>query len=227
MRVQVAALLVAFTLAGCHKKRAPITGPRPKLELVMIDDDGDPTGAIHTARLPTGAALLTETIEGKTMHYARIVPQSGQSLEDSAVLLDAFLGSQALPPGDRFGVGPVSSTDKWGHDNPDAMRSFVLKGPAVVTEANVVDASAAQDPMTRHYSVAVTLDPAGATSLESVTQANVGRRLAIVIDGRVQSAPVVRAKIAGGHVQITLGALASPQAEKDEADRLAHGFSGR
>jgi hypothetical protein len=222
MRAIVVAMLV-ITLTSCHKERPRLKGPRPKLELVVVDDEGDPTNAIDTARLPTGAALMTETVDGKSVHYARIVPQPGRLLGDSAKSLDTFLQSQALPPGDRFCVGPFST--EGGPD--DAIRSYVLKGSAVVTEANVVDASSAKDPVTARYSVAVALDAAGAMNLESVTGANVGRRLAIVVDGSVLTAPVVRSKISGGHLQITLGVFASPQAEKDEADRLAHGFSGR
>ncbi|MFA7614328.1 MAG: protein translocase subunit SecD, partial [Candidatus Caldatribacteriota bacterium] len=45
----------------------------------------------------------------------------------------------------------------------------------------------------------------GAKIFEQVTGANIGRRLAIVLDDNVYSAPVVQSKIAGGSAQITLG----------------------
>lgn len=41
-------------------------------------------------------------------------------------------------------------------------------------------------------------DPAGATAFERVTTENVGRHLAIVVDGKILSAPRIRQPIAGG-----------------------------
>lgn len=71
------------------------------------------------------------------------------------------------------------------------------------------------------------LDSAGADSLENVTGVNVGSRFAIIFDGRVQSAPVIRSRIGGGRVQIRLDTFATPREEKAEAERLAHGVSGQ
>jgi preprotein translocase subunit SecD len=43
----------------------------------------------------------------------------------------------------------------------------------------------------------------GARDFERITGENVKRRLAIVLDGVVHSAPVIQEKIAGGEAQIT------------------------
>lgn len=51
--------------------------------------------------------------------------------------------------------------------------------------------------------VAITLNSRGARIFERVTSENVGRRLAIVLDGKVQSAPVIRERIGGGRAVIT------------------------
>ncbi len=51
--------------------------------------------------------------------------------------------------------------------------------------------------------VALELTDRGARIFEKITSENVGKRLAIVLDGVVRSAPVIREKIAGGHAQIT------------------------
>jgi preprotein translocase subunit SecD len=51
--------------------------------------------------------------------------------------------------------------------------------------------------------VAITLDSRGAKIFERVTSANVGRQLAIVLDGKVQSAPVIRERIGGGRAVIS------------------------
>lgn len=51
--------------------------------------------------------------------------------------------------------------------------------------------------------VAVTLTSSGATTFERITGDNVGRRMAIVLDGKVQSAPVIQDRIGGGRAVIT------------------------
>ncbi|MBE0544149.1 MAG: hypothetical protein IH623_22650 [Verrucomicrobia bacterium] len=47
------------------------------------------------------------------------------------------------------------------------------------------------------------LTPAGAAAFARVTRDNVGRRLAMVLDGEVQTAPVIRSPIDTGRAQIT------------------------
>jgi len=51
--------------------------------------------------------------------------------------------------------------------------------------------------------VQLTLDGDGARRFDELTAANVGRRLAIILDGTVYSAPVIQERIPGGRAQIT------------------------
>lgn len=53
--------------------------------------------------------------------------------------------------------------------------------------------------------VGLEFKPNGAKIFEKITGENIGRRMAIVLDGNVYSAPVIQTKIAGGSAQITLG----------------------
>jgi SecD/SecF fusion protein len=53
------------------------------------------------------------------------------------------------------------------------------------------------------WGVALQLDREGANLFGQLTQAHVGERFAIVLDGKVQSAPVIREPIHGGHASIT------------------------
>jgi preprotein translocase subunit SecD len=56
------------------------------------------------------------------------------------------------------------------------------------------------------------MNPAGAEAFARVTRENVGRLLAIVVDGEVQSAPVIKTEIPNGRCQIDGGANGfSPQ----------------
>ena len=52
-------------------------------------------------------------------------------------------------------------------------------------------------------SVELILNGAGARLFEQITAANVKRRLAIVLDNRVYSAPVIQERIGGGRASIT------------------------
>ncbi|MBI5143850.1 MAG: protein translocase subunit SecD, partial [Candidatus Omnitrophica bacterium] len=63
--------------------------------------------------------------------------------------------------------------------------------------------------------VSLTLNSKGAEIFAAVTAANVGKRLAIVLDGKVQSAPVIREAIPSGQAQI------SGTFSVDEANDLA------
>ena len=53
--------------------------------------------------------------------------------------------------------------------------------------------------------VTVSFDSVGASAFDRITAANVGRQLAIVLDGVVYSAPVIQERISGGRAQITGG----------------------
>ena len=53
------------------------------------------------------------------------------------------------------------------------------------------------------WGVALQFDREGANLFGQLTEAHVGKRFAIVLDGRVQSAPVIREPIYGGHASIT------------------------
>lgn len=71
--------------------------------------------------------------------------------------------------------------------------------------------------------VDVQLESADAARFEALTGSHLKRKLAIVLDGSVHSAPVVMDRIAGGRVQITMGSSASA---KQGAVALAATLSG-
>jgi len=65
------------------------------------------------------------------------------------------------------------------------------------------DASAGFDPHTHEPVVNFRFDRTGARAFAAITEANVGRAFAIVIDDKVLSAPVIREPITGGSGQIS------------------------
>ncbi len=53
--------------------------------------------------------------------------------------------------------------------------------------------------------VSLSFNPVGTQLFAEVTKANVGKRLAILLDGNVMKAPVIKSEIPSGEAQITLG----------------------
>jgi len=73
----------------------------------------------------------------------------------------------------------------------------------VVSGDNLINASPKLDNQTNQAMVSFTFDRVGAKKFGRVTTDNVGKRLAIILDNKVISAPEIREPILGGNGQIT------------------------
>ncbi len=86
-------------------------------------------------------------------------------------------------------------------------RGLLVKKQVVLTGERLTDAQAGFDNQTQEPAVHLTLDSAGARIFKDVTRENVGKRMAILLiekgKGEVVTAPVIRAEIGGGRVQIS------------------------
>ena len=82
---------------------------------------------------------------------------------------------------------------------------FVVQKKAYVTGRDVATARVSIDQNTSEPYVSVDFNAAGGRAFGDLTEANVGRRLAIVLDGNVHSAPQTRERIPSGRAQITGG----------------------
>jgi len=78
---------------------------------------------------------------------------------------------------------------------------MVNKSPEL-TGGVITDAIATIDPTTSSPIVSMTMNSEGAAEWSRITGANIGKRIAIMLDGLVFSAPSVRGKIPGGRSQI-------------------------
>ncbi|MCL6634297.1 MAG: protein translocase subunit SecD [Peptococcaceae bacterium] len=76
-------------------------------------------------------------------------------------------------------------------------------GTTVLTGRQLKNAVEAKDPQSGQVQVNLEFEPDGAKIFADVTAANVGRRIAILLDGQVLQAPVVREPIPNGRAQIT------------------------
>jgi len=85
----------------------------------------------------------------------------------------------------------------------DGKTSYPVERRIALTGDHLTDAHAGFDPRTREPVVSFRFDAVGARLFADITRANVGRPFAIVLDGKVLSAPVIREPITGGSGQIS------------------------
>ena len=80
---------------------------------------------------------------------------------------------------------------------------FLLKEKTLMTGEVLKDARVTIDTQFNEPYVALEFDDIGAKLFEQITGANVKKRLAIILDDNVYSAPVIQERIGGGRAQIT------------------------
>lgn len=85
------------------------------------------------------------------------------------------------------------------------LEPYILESVTSLTGDELQEAFVTIDRENNRPEVAINFKPSGAKIFEEVTGNNIGRRLAIVLDGNVYSAPVLQSRIAGGSARITLG----------------------
>ncbi|GDX82071.1 protein translocase subunit SecD [Deltaproteobacteria bacterium] len=97
--------------------------------------------------------------------------------------------------------------------------SVVLKDEVLLTGDDVSTARTEQDHQTGNYYVALDFKPHGSAIFSEVTGNNIGKRIAIVLDDHVSSAPTVQSKI-NGVASITVGGN-TQEATFNEASNLS------
>jgi preprotein translocase subunit SecD len=80
---------------------------------------------------------------------------------------------------------------------------YLIKKRSLLTGAYLTDARVQIDSQYNEPYVSIKFDKKGARIFEKITEENVKKRLAIVLDNKVYSAPVIQEKIAGGEARIT------------------------
>ncbi|HSW56555.1 MAG TPA: protein translocase subunit SecD [Ignavibacteriaceae bacterium] len=106
---------------------------------------------------------------------------------------------KVIPNNVEFKFQARSQSDAEG--NEFFVMYLVNKDPEL-TGGVITDATANIDPNTSAPIVTMTMNSEGATEWARITGANVNKRIAIMLDGGIFSAPVVKGKIPGGRSQI-------------------------
>ena len=104
-----------------------------------------------------------------------------------------------IPPGDEI-LYQVKIDQKTGQKKKIP---FLLKRRTLLTGEYLTDARVQIDNQYNEPYVSLSFDSRGARLFSQITGKNIKKRLAIVLDNKVNSAPVIQDKISGGRAQIT------------------------
>ncbi|MCW5807191.1 MAG: hypothetical protein KIT31_32845 [Deltaproteobacteria bacterium] len=100
-------------------------------------------------------------------------------------------------------------------------RTYYVMAQAGLTGSSVADAQVAFDPDSHGPIVLVDLDRAGGLVFGELTARLVGKKLAIVVDGKVASAPIINSAIRNGRISIWMGG-SDPRAGERAAEKLVN-----
>lgn len=118
-------------------------------------------------------------------------------VDDTANVEDAI--KNGPPPGRQVLYGHAGRGEGVGNEK----QAYVVESRPLMTGEYIQDARVRPAQQLQGASVELILNAAGARLFEQITAANVKRRLAIVLDNRVYSAPVIQERIGGGRASIT------------------------
>jgi SecD/SecF fusion protein len=134
------------------------------------------------------------------LEFRMVYPDNGKRLQD----IDA--GKEVIPPDYRIEVYKIAGEE---NEKPREERLLVKKRADLGGE-HVSHASAGYG--NEGWEVRLDFDTEGTKRFGDITAANVGHRFAIVLDGVIQSAPVIKTAIYGGNAVISGGRMGEPEA---------------
>jgi preprotein translocase subunit SecD len=180
-----------------------------RLEFQIVDDEASYIDTLGT--LPPGIKKQTEYVSAGVnkpqVPSSYLVAEGKESRKLLTDFIESLKTANKVPEDHEFLIGEadyVEGTQKpTDHKN---YRTYYMFGRAEVTGQAIEDAYVANDPQQagKPY-VAITFNSAGAEQFRELTGRNVKRRMAIVLDDVVASAPVIQTEIGGGHCSVTLG----------------------
>ncbi len=225
MRRLFVACLALLSACGADSK-SPIKQAAPAIAetsidtsepfaIVRVNDDVDAFSNISDDQVPfgSGVALFRETVPRGLrhfgiVHFARLVSRADES---QVATISRFLQwtdrAAPLPPGDRFAFQDLlEANEATKVTKIVGLRTYVLTGEPIITHRDVAEAHIVEgDEDVPHIGIAIKLDDAGTKKLAEGTRSWPFRRLAIMTHGKVDLAPVVKAEIQGGAIELDVG----------------------
>jgi hypothetical protein len=188
-----------------HHEASRLDADRERIRVTMLQETTTAQRWPVRGRLTVIAALVTAAVGIVALGYQLWTNASSPVL--AAVRFEVRMAEDHPAPG--LIVAPLAGSD----------RLIYLYPQPVVRNDDIAQASVVQEGPER-FAVAVDFMQSGAERMRAATTAHVGRPVAILIDGDVVMAPVVRAPISES-------ALISGKYTRAEAERIAEGVIRR
>jgi hypothetical protein len=200
------------------------------LELRLVAED-TPTAQALFAAARDDARAADRGVRAEADHWSD--PQTGASHRDVYLVapdraaLELWLaqsGGRAAIDGAGLVLGVEKLEWAWQGDGdgppPGGVRSYLLEREVQLDNRDVAGADVQWDERTGRPEVRLDFTGAGGDRFEALTARAIGRKLAIVVDHRVISAPLIQSRIPGGTAIITLGGK-NPDEQLREGHALA------
>lgn len=212
-------LITLTTGAGLTGQRDWDIEVRDDTRFVVTPTDAGIENAIDNA-METATDVIRRRIDSMGTREPTIIRQGDTRIVvqvpglDDPEALKALLGQtaklefklvdfEADPNAVAAGRPPVGSQIFPYPDNPSGLPNLAVKRLGGITGDRLTDASQGFEPDTNAAVVNITFDAEGGSRFARLTQNNVGRPFAIILDGEVLSAPNINEPILGGSAQIS------------------------
>lgn len=186
-----------------------LLGQTGQLKFQIVDEEFNGFNKIDDAKLPDGVTKGSNDA-GQPAYFSEDRDSLAKFLSEY-IPVDRKLHFQRTELGD--GAGEIAKY-RW--------TSFVLMPQVELDGDDVRDAFVGQGGgFDRAPVVSLILTGLGGKRFGEVTGANVNRHLAVVLDGVIESAPIIQQKILGGRAEIRLGGMRDYAKQIEEGNKLA------
>jgi protein-export membrane protein SecD len=189
-----------------------IIGRTAQLEFKIVDDGSEymkKVAALVPKSGPITVAPESWTEKNAGTQHEDVYLRAKEKDKDELTKFIAGLSGDLAVPNDREIALELMSPREAGEGTPDKYyRTYLLKKRAGVTGEYLSMADESWDEMGRPE-VSFTMNRQGADMMGKLTGENVGRKMAVVLDEKITSAPVIESKISD-RGRITMGGYGDP-----------------
>jgi len=208
--------LAGLTADQVGAVKEDIIGKTAQLEFKLVDETSDYFERIHED--PDRPESITLSYDQWNNAEGALVRRPYLQSTDKAALRAFLAKHRSELPSDRVvGLQEV----KPNAEADPVYQTWLMERRTPLTGDALTDAFVQFDSEKNEYYVAMSFDKKGAVTFERLTTNNVKRKMAIVLDDVVDSAPVIQGPIPNGRASITLGGFKSQQEILEDAKKLA------
>lgn len=208
-----------------------------RLEFKMVDDASQyfqdlsrtateaslPEGLdFRQERVPLGQDASGERLTGVST-YAHLPMKEGQTKEECFQVLKTWATTLTLPEEREVGFEVERELDEVTLSEKEVgCRTMLIMSRAEVTGDMIRDAVATPDQSSTSLAgwlVRLNFTDQGGKIFDRITGTNIGRRFAIILDGKIESAPTIQSRISGGTGVITMGSQ-DPEVQLRDSRKL-------